>query len=223
MRRSPIKRRPIEPRKCEMCPTVFRPRNSTHSCCSIACATEKGRQREEKKARLAAKRAEQERRAGIRAAKEKLKSPADLEREAQDAFNRFIRLRDERAGLPCISCGEFPSPNAFGGTWDAGHYRTRGAAPELRFEELNCHRQCKSCNSGVKRQGSRVVRAHDPERAMTIRAQYRVNLIARIGIARVEWLEGPHEPKRYRADDYRAIKATYLAKCRELSKSALQI
>ncbi|MFK5282538.1 hypothetical protein ACI3PL_23545 [Lacticaseibacillus paracasei] len=34
----------------------------------------------------------------------------------------------------------------------------------------------------------------------------------------VEWLEGPHEPKHYSADDLKEIKAKYTALARELEK-----
>ncbi len=66
--------------------------------------------------------------------------------QAQKAFNAYIRARD--AGLPCISCGETNPPDLHGGQWDCGHFKTVGAYPELRFEERNAHKQCKSCNAG---------------------------------------------------------------------------
>lgn len=47
---------------------------------------------------------------------------------------------------------------------------------------------------------------------------YRVNLINRIGLERVESLEGPHDPAKYTIDDLKAIKATYKAKLRELEQ-----
>lgn len=48
---------------------------------------------------------------------------------------------------------------------------------------------------------------------------YRAALIERIGLGRVEWLEGPHEPNRFTADDLKAIKAEYQRKARELKKA----
>jgi hypothetical protein len=53
------------------------------------------------------------------------------------------------------------------------------------------------------------------ERKETIRSKYRENLIAKIGLERVEWLEGPHEPKRYRIEDLKEIRDTYRLKLKE--------
>ena len=140
-----------------------------------------------------------EARADHRAAKERVKTRSQRIREAQAAFNAYIRARDE--GLPCISCGSLPEQKR-GGTMDAGHYRSTGSSPELRFEENNCHAQCVKCNrylSGVA-------------------VDYRIGLIQRIGIEAVERLEGPQEPKRYTIDDLREIRSFYRAKLKALKK-----
>lgn len=114
-------------------------------------------------------------------------------KKAQAAFNAWVRARDE--GQPCISCGRHHQ-----GQHHAGHYRPAGSNPELRFEPDNCHLQCAPCNSHLS--GNLTA--------------YRPALIAKIGIERVEWLEGPHEPKRYRREDYQSIEAEYKAKLKEL-------
>ena len=64
---------------------------------------------------------------------------SDLLSLAQSMFNRYIRERD--ADLPCISCGERGNVE-----YHAGHFISTGAAPELRFNEWNCHKQCARCN-----------------------------------------------------------------------------
>jgi ribosomal protein L44E len=133
-----------------------------------------------------------------REAKEKIKTKGDHAKEAQQAFNEFIRLRD--ADLPCVSCGRHHE-----GQWHAGHFRTVGSSPELRFEPLNCHRQCAPCNN--HKSGDIV--------------NYRIELVNRIGQDKVDWLEGPHEPKRYTIEDLKAIKAEYRAKVREMKKDCL--
>ena len=136
---------------------------------------------------------------------------------AQAQFNKFIRARD--IGLPCVSCGatesEVESKQGWkvGGAWDCGHYLSVGSHPELRFEQDNAARQCKSCNGGS---GNYSRKNHQTAR------DYRVELIKRIGLERVEWLEGPHEPKRYRKEDYQAIEAEYKAKLKELQSNACQ-
>ena len=114
-------------------------------------------------------------------------------KRSQSAFNAWVRARD--AGQPCISCGRFHN-----GQNHAGHYRPAGSNPELRFEPDNCHLQCAPCNSHLS--GNLT--------------NYRPALIAKIGLERVEWLEGWHEPKRYRREDYQAIEAEYKAKLKEL-------
>ncbi|WP_288075085.1 recombination protein NinG [Pseudomonas sp.] len=114
-------------------------------------------------------------------------------KRAQAAFNAWVRERD--AGQPCISCGRHHQ-----GQYHAGHYRPAGSNPELRFEPDNCHLQCAPCNSHLS--GNLTA--------------YRPALIAKIGLERVEWLEGPHEPKRYRREDYQAIEAEYKAKLKKL-------
>lgn len=128
-------------------------------------------------------------------AKERIKTRGDHAREAQTEFNRFIRLRDQH--LCCISCGRHHN-----GQYHAGHYRTVGGNPELRFVEDNCQKQCSVCNN--HKSGNIV--------------EYRINLISRIGIDRLDWLEGPHEPKKYTIDELKAIKLEYRAKWREIEK-----
>jgi hypothetical protein len=49
---------------------------------------------------------------------------------------------------------------------------------------------------------------------------YRLSLLQRIGAANVEWLEGPHEAKRYTIEDLKAVKASYRAMTRELKGAA---
>ena len=65
-------------------------------------------------------------------------------KEAQVAFNAYIRARDK--GKPCISCGVHEQERFTGGHFDCGHYRSTGAAPHLRFNTDNAAGQCKRCN-----------------------------------------------------------------------------
>jgi len=171
---------------CKVCDKEFVRTNSMHIVCGRVCA-----------ARMPVIRRKDEN-AKNHAAREALKTLPDLRKEAQAEFNAFIRARDE--GKPCICCGNVPkSYSLTGGEWDAGHYRSRGAALELAFDERNCHAQLKHCN----------------RRAWDV-ASYRKNLIDRIGIDEVESLEGPHPPKHYTRDDLRALRDYYRAKKRAL-------
>lgn len=114
-------------------------------------------------------------------------------KKAQAAFNAFIRARDD--GNSCISCGRFHD-----GQYHAGHYRTVGANPELRFEELNCHKQCSVCNNHLS--GNLV--------------NYRIGLVSKVGQESVDWLEGPHKPKKYTVADLKQIELTYKRRLKEL-------
>ena len=197
-----IERKSPKPKKCRVatCRTLFVPARLGQAVCSPACALDDGPRHAPK----AHKALDQIKRAEIKVRKEKLKSRADHLREAQAAVNEFIRLRD--GDLPCISCDSTPNDNDLmtGSRWDAGHYRSVGACPELRFEPLNIHRQCVRCNRNLS--GNAV--------------EYRIRLVIRIGAEKVDWLEGPHPACKYTVDEIKAIKADYRAKTRELKRAA---
>ena len=197
--------------KADACSTTFVPKRPMQVVCSPKCAIEYGEQRRRKKL-------ERQRRQETRAAREGLKGYSDLAKEAQTAFNAYIRFRDR--DQPCISCGEKRPPKFTGGAWDCGHFLTIGAHPELRFCELNAHKQCKSCNSGVQRRGRTVRAVHDPERHATIHASYRANLIGRVGLRSVEWLEGPHEAANWTLQDLRNIRDECRRKLRDLKRTS---
>lgn len=183
------------PKKCKnpACGEKFVPAVSFQSWCKPDCAVVIARARQEKSRKALAEVGRKE----LRAAKERLKPKGQYMREAQAAFNAWIRARD--ADLPCISCGRFHE-----GKYDAGHYRTVGGNPELRFEPLNVWRQCAPCNN--HKSGDIV--------------NYRLELVKRIGADKVDWLEGPHEPQRYTIEQLQAIKAEYREKTRELKRAA---
>lgn len=71
--------------------------------------------------------------------KQQLKTKSNWLNDLQKVFNEYIRLRDRNK--PCISCGK-----KLIGKYDAGHYFTVGAYPNLRFYEDNVHGQCVECN-----------------------------------------------------------------------------
>jgi len=45
---------------------------------------------------------------------------------------------------------------------------------------------------------------------------YRINLIKKIGIERVEWLEGPHPPAKWTIEELQGIISTYKQKLKLL-------
>ena len=207
MKRTPLQRKtPLTSggnrrKRCPSCRVMFTPaRDSQAVCGEIECAiahgqSEKGRETTRKAL------ADVERRE-IKVRKEKLKSRAEHLREAQAAVNEYVRMRDDQ--LSCISCDSMPNDHDLitGSRWDAGHYRSVGACPELRFEPLNIHRQCVKCNRNLS--GNAV--------------EYRIRLVLRIGADKVAFLEGPHPARKYTVDEIKTIKADYRAKTRELKK-----
>lgn len=181
---------------CSICLAEYLPKyKSQATCLSDVCKKEQKRQdklaREEKQA--------------IRKRKEKLKTRSDYMKEAQSAFNAFIRERDKHevcicCGLPLNSSGQVPS---IGGGYDCGHYRSVGSAPHLRFDERNAHAQRKQCN----RWGSG--RAVD----------YRLGLIQRIGVEAVEALESDQSVKKWTKEELIEIRDTYKARLKALKQA----
>ncbi|WP_338508703.1 recombination protein NinG [Pseudomonas poae] len=189
-----IERKPAKPKKCRVatCRASFVPSRMGQAVCSPACAIIDA-PRHEPKARKALADIE---RKDIKVRKEKLKSRADHLKDTQHAFNAWIRARD--AGQPCISCGTTADVQ-----YCAGHYRTTGSCPELRFEPLNVHLQCnKNCN--LSKSGNIL--------------GYRPRLLEKIGAEKLAWIEGPHEAKKYTVEELKAITAEYRAKTKELKK-----
>ena len=179
----------IKLKKCKVCGLEFKPTRPLQPTCSFDCSIVYGLKMLAKNKEAAAKREAKEH----RERKAKAKTRQEWLKDAQTAFNLFIRTRDK--GRPCISCGRHHQ-----GQYHAGHYRSTKAAPELRFEELNVWKQCQPCNTHLS--GNII--------------EYRKRLIARIGVDRVEWLEGKHEAKHYTIDDLKAIKSEYTKKAKEL-------
>lgn len=195
------------PKKCRACAEPFIPVKSLQVACSIACALSIAKAKQARE-RVALEKVE---RRDLRAARQRLKPMREYMQEAQAAFNKFIRLRDR--DQPCICCGSYGPDEDWltGGKWDAGHFLSRGSHPELRFNEDNCHKQLKSCNGG----SSKYAR-----KGRTVAEGYRARLIEKIGLERVEALEGPHEARRYSIEDLKAIKARYQALALQLEKEA---
>ena len=118
---------------------------------------------------------------------------------AQKAFNAYIRFRDSNCS--CISCGR-----SSGAKVNAGHYKSVGSTPSLRFCELNCHLQCEHCN---------MFKSGNIE-------NYRINLIDKIGLGNVEWLEGPHEPKKYTCEELKEIELKYKNLIKKMTAQQLE-
>lgn len=179
--------KPIKQKKCKNCKELFTPFTSLAKACSVICAYALVKQDKDKKYKKET--------LGM---KKKFK---DNDRsgwldKAQKSCNAYIRERDK--DLPCISCGT-TKPDI---QYCAGHFKTRGGHPELRFNPLNLHKQCNHhCNMQLSGNIS----------------GYRPRLIEKIGIDKVEWLEGEQQAQNWTIIDLKEICQYYKDKLKELS------
>ena len=189
-------------RKCTHCREWFHPVREGQVVCCYECATVVGKEQVAKK-RTEALRCEKKRqlqeekdqRALQAQRRQAVKKLSYFIKQAQQAFNEFIRYRDRH--LPCISCGRDHE-----GQYHAGHFRTIGANPELRFNEDNVHKQCAPCNNHLS--GNLIA--------------YRPALIAKIGQARFDSLMGPHEMPKWKREDYIRIRDKYRANLKAMKQ-----
>ena len=138
-------------KKCKQCSKEFLPYVPLQIVCSPACALEFNSKKQVTKR--------------VKEFKKALVTHQSSINLLQTLFNTWVRLRD--AGKPCISCG-----SKLGDKYDAGHYFSCGAYPNLRFNEDNVHAQCVRCNQHL----------HGNI------AEYSKGLIMRIGQERVDKL-----------------------------------
>lgn len=175
----------IKPKKCKQCRQLFSPQKPLQNVCGFDCAVDYAVALKLKNNRL-------ERVKSRKETKEKLlkfKKLSEYVDEAQREFNKYIRFRDLKAGYGCISCGTKSCR-----LWVAGHYRTTKAASNLRFNEDNVHLQC-GWNCNVNQSGNII--------------PYRIELVKRIGLERVEALENDNATKTYTKEELIAIKVKY--------------
>jgi len=187
----------MQSKRCKSCNEPFTPQRMGQKVCSPACAAFFARNQSEKSQKTLAK-AE---RIADKVKREALKTRSDWMKDAQREFNRYVRMRD--AGRSCICCDKPLGSDQPGGAYDAGHYRSIGSAPHLRFDERNVHAQRKRCNLWG------AGRAVD----------YRLGLIKRIGLADVNTLESDQTPRKYDINDLKQIIKTYRAKCKNLERN----
>jgi len=180
----------LKTRKCKVCRNVFMKTSITQSVCSIDCGITHAKALRIKNEAYKARKEKAETREKIRA----LKSVPDLIKEAQTAFNAWIRYRDRNS--LCICCdkplGEFET----GGNYDCGHYRSRGAAGHLRFNEDNAFAQRKYCNTYLS--GNPL--------------GMREGMIKRIGLARVVAIETNNTPHKWTKEELLNLKKHYKEK-----------
>ncbi len=183
--------------RCKICRDKFEAKYFLQkSCLNPPCLAEWAKLDREKKQNIKVKAQKTKDKARL----QELKPLSKLTSEAQAAVNKYIRLRDSKK--PCVSCGcesvAVDGGYVGAGGWDAGHYRSRGSASHLKFNLLNIHRQCVSCN----RFGSGNV------------VGYRMELINRIGVGRVEDLENNNEQRKFTAEYLNRVKRIFNKRAR---------
>jgi hypothetical protein len=168
--------------KCAVCKEPFVKRSPWQKVCqsSTDCAITYTKKKKEKLERKETK-----------ARKEALKTRSDYMKEAQKAFNAYIRARD--ADKPCISCGVPLKQESLGGGYDCGHFRSVGSAPHLRFDDQNAHGQCKKCN--------RYLSGNVTE--------YRRYLTSRIGQVALDRLEADQCVRKYTIEGLQMLTSDY--------------
>ena len=178
----------IKPKKCVVCGDIYQPLKPLTKCCSYQCALKYAK---ETQAKTILKERNKVKKLGL----EKLKTKSDWLKDVQIVFNRYIRLRDK--DQPCISCRTTAKVK-----YDAGHFYSVGAYPNLRFNEDNVHKQC-SNNCNVHLSGH----IH----------KYRTWLINKIGEQRFNKLiELKNIKAHYSIEDLKELKEIYKEKIKSL-------
>ena len=118
---------------------------------------------------------------------------SQLKKKVQRVVNEYVRERDKN--LPCISCGKVKPLTA-------GHFWTQGAHGFLRYNLDNIQGQCLSCNSFKSGNLN----------------EYRLGLIKRIGVDRVEDLDKKaHATRDYTREELEQIREDIKQKTLALS------
>lgn len=193
-----------KPKTCPICSTEYTPRSSLQKVChNYKCAITFNKQRDAEIAERESRKQELLLRDDLKKRREKLKGISEWQKEAQAAFNRYIRMRD--LNKVCVSCGgELVGSSNYltGSAVDASHYRSRGAAAHLKFNVFNCHSACTRCNRQLS--GNAV--------------EYRIRLIERIGLERVENLESNNTPRKFDIPYLQRVKAIFTRRARHYEK-----
>lgn len=172
----------IKPRKCIQCDSLFTPMRAMAKVCSPRCAYQTV-----KADRAAEKVALKKRKAANM-------TPSEHKERTEKAVNESVRWRDRKQG--CISCGTET------GVMHAGHYRSVKAAPHLRFDLRNIHKQCAQCN--LFESGNLI--------------QYRLGFVARHGVEAVDAVECDNTPRHYSTADLEVIREEALARTKQLKR-----
>lgn len=172
--------------------------------CSPKCAIEHVKDSKRKKSKKE-----------LRERKNALMTYSERKSKAQDAVNRYVRARDRwffisQGKQPeCISCGT-TNPDI---QYCAGHYKTRGSSPELALDPINIRLQCNyRCNSQLSgnTHGTKDTRGY----IAGLMEWYGEEEGTKI----LEYLDGPHENKKYSHEELEEIRVKHNKMALELEK-----
>lgn len=201
-------------RQCAWCKDRFTPetmiiREPLAWCCEnhqVAYAQKAGAKRL-KQIDRDAKKAKQETDKPFRQLRQKL-NESDLKwqkNRTKDVLHALVKLLDK--DLPCIVCNSFECGQRT--EWDAGHYLTKAAHPELKFDARNIFKQCSGTNTASTGRSSAEA---------SIRQKFDQGIIARYGMAHLMWLKGYHPPVKFTCEGLAAMRAEMAEECRRLKK-----
>ena len=128
----------------------------------------------------------------------------------QDVFNEMIRLLD--ANENCIACNKSDAeiPDIYtGGKFDCGHYKTRGAFPQLRFHAPNAFKQCKGCNGGSN---------YFSAKRETVNTQFEAGIVRRFGTDHLAHLKSHHPDRKWKPGELIEMRAVFAAEVARLKR-----
>lgn len=124
--------------------------------------------------------------------KQRIKTRSEWIKEAQQAVNAYVRIRDK--GKPCCSCDK---PDDGSHQRHASHYRSTKACSSLRFNTLNIWASCAQCNT--MESGNLI--------------EYRIRLNRKYpGLP--DWLESQNDVARYDIDYLKRLISVFRRKSR---------
>lgn len=178
----------IKPKKCKQCGNLFtQTYSTTQVTCGYNCAITYGLAKKAEKDKNDWAKEKKER-------KEALMSHSEWLKLFQITFNTFIRERDKNEN--CISCQRPLKGRKF----DAGHFRSVGSNPQLRFNEENVFGQCVPCNRD--KHGNLL--------------DYRKQLVIKLGVEKVEYLENFNEANKLSIPEIKDKIQEYKQKIKDL-------
>ena len=151
--------------------------------------------------------AEKERRKELRGRKQALNESSLKwqKKRTKDVVHELVRLLDAKE--PCIVCRGFECGNR--SEWDAGHYLTKAAHPELKFDPRNIFRQCSLTNTASTGRSSAEA---------SIRVKFEQGIIATYGMAHLEWLKKHHPQVKYTCEGLAAYRKEVAADVARLKR-----